>query len=182
MQNKYWHKAVVKNKTMYNLFFRRVLAFFVDYSIIIGYALLLFLASTFLKNYFSIDLDMASPIKNQLLSFFLLTLPVFLYFYLSERGVRNATLGKRALKLKVGVNGNILLRNFLKFLPWEIAHIGVHQIVFYDQQQLEAPVWVWYLLIIPQVVILIYFISLLVTKGEGSVYDKIAQTKISLES
>ncbi len=167
---------------MYQLFFRRVLAFFLDYAVIIVYALLLFLVSTLLKKYFSIDLNMGSPIKNQLLAFLLLTLPVFLYFYLSEKGTRHATLGKRIMKLKVTSAGNILVRNFIKFLPWEIAHIGVHQIVFYDQQQLEIPIWIWSLLIIPQMVVAIYFTSILLSYGRRSIYDNLAKTQISLKS
>lgn len=167
---------------MYVLFFRRVLAFCIDYAIIIAYALLLFLVSTLLTTYFSIDLNMGAPVKNQLLAFFLLTLPVFLYFYLSEIGARRATFGKRALRIKVSSNGNIFLRNLLKFLPWEVAHIGVHQVVFYDQQQLETPIWVWILLILPQIIVLIYLMSTFLSKGKKSVYDQIAKTRIELDS
>lgn len=168
---------------MNTLFFRRVLAFIVDYTVIITYALLLFLTSTFLKNHFNIDLNFGSPIKNQLLSFSLLTLPVFLYFYLSERSDRNATLGKRVMRLKVvSDKGNIFLRNFLKFLPWEIGHIGVYQIVFYDQQQLETPIWLWSILIIPQVIVLIYVIRIVISKGRKSVYDFVSNTEITLKS
>jgi len=168
---------------MYTVFFRRVLAFIVDYAIIIAYALLLFLVSTLLKNHFNVDLNFGSPIKNQILSFFMLTLPVFLYFYLSERSARNATIGKKVMKLEVVSNkGNIFLRNFLKFLPWEIGHIGVYQIVFYDQQQLPTPIWLWSVLIIPQLIVLIYLISTILSKGKRSIYDLISNTEITLKS
>jgi uncharacterized RDD family membrane protein YckC len=171
---------------MNKLFFRRVLAFFVDYAIIIMYALLLFLASTLLKNHFNVDLNFGSPIKNQLLSFFLLTLPVFLYFYLSEKGIHKATLGKRFLKLKIASKTNekehLFLRNLLKFLPWEIAHIGVYHIVFYNNLQEETPIWVWCTLIIPQVIVLMYFLSVILSKENRSVYDVISNTEVSSRS
>lgn len=165
------------------LFFRRVLAFSIDYIVIIIYAVLLFLVSTLLTNNFDINLNFGSPFKNQILGFFSLTLPIFLYFYLSEKSSYKATLGKRVMKLKVtSSTGSLFLRNFLKFLPWEIAHIGVYQVVFYDQQQLDTPIWVWSLLIIPQIIVLGYVLSASRLKGISSFYDKISNTRIKLSS
>ncbi|MFY0603543.1 MAG: RDD family protein [Flavobacteriaceae bacterium] len=168
---------------MSSLFLRRVLAFVIDYIVIITYAVLLFLASSLLMNRFNIDLNFGNPFKNQIIGFFTLTLPVFLYFYLSEKGIHKATLGKRVLRLKV-VSAkkhtySIFLRNFLKFLPWEIAHIGVYQIVFFENQQQETPHWVWFLLITPQVLVLIYFVSTLISKGKKSIYDRICNTELT---
>lgn len=164
---------------MNNLFFRRALAFMIDYVIIMLYALLLFLLSTLLKNFLSINLDLGGPLKNQLLSFLILTLPVFFYFYISEKKNGNSTFGKKVMRLKVvSEKGNILLRNMIKFLPWEIAHIGVHHVVFYDQQQLETPIWIWACLIIPQIVVILFALSVFRSKGERSVYDTMAGTRI----
>ena len=147
------------------------------------YAVLLFLVSTLLTNNFDINLNFGSPFKNQILGFFSLTLPIFLYFYLSEKSGRNATVGKRTMKLKViSGNGNVFLRNFLKFLPWEIAHMGVYQVVFYDQQQLDTPIWVWCLLIIPQIIVFGYFLSILFSKGKAGIYDRVSGTQITLKS
>ncbi|MDT7832818.1 RDD family protein [Flavobacteriaceae bacterium S356] len=168
---------------MNSLFIRRVLAFSIDYMIIIIYAVLLFLVSTLLTNNFDVNLNFESPFKNQILGFFSLTLPIFLYFYLSEKSSHNATIGKEVMRLKViPSNGNIFLRNFLKFLPWEIAHMGVYQVVFYDQQQLDMPIWVWGLLIVPQAIVLGYILSVLRLKGVSSIYDKISNTRIKLSS
>ena len=163
---------------------KRVLAFSIDYVIIIMYAVCLFLVSTFLSSEFGVDLNFSSPIKSQLLSFVSLTLPVFFYFYLFEKSQSKATLGKRFMKLKVvdstTSKSNIFLRNFLKLLPWEIAHVGVYQIVFYNNQNSETPIWVWVLLIFPQVIMLMYCISVFLSKGKESLYDKISNTKIKL--
>jgi len=68
--------------------------------------------------------------------------------------------------------------NILKFLPWEIAHIGVHWIVYYSNTGTDIPIWVYALLILPQIVVFGYFISLIIYKGEYSFYDKIANTKV----
>ncbi|MFY0630122.1 MAG: RDD family protein [Flavobacteriaceae bacterium] len=165
---------------MPNLFLKRVLAFIIDYVVIIAYATCLFLASTFLSSQFDFQLSFDSPFKNQMVSFISLTLPVFLYFFLSERSKSKGTIGKRILKLKVvgateSSRGNLFLRNFLKFLPWEIAHIGVYQIAFYNNEN----IWVWISLILPQVIVIIYVISVFLSKGKQSVYDKLSRTKIS---
>ena len=151
----------------------------IDYVVIILYALLLFALSALLKDAIDLNLDLGSPWQNQIVSFLLLTLPVFLYFYISEKRNSNSTLGKKALKLKViSDNGNVFLRNVIKFLPWEVAHIGVHHIVFYNEQQ-ESPIWVWSCLIIPQIVLIVHAFSVFLSKGERSVYDKVAGTRIT---
>lgn len=165
---------------MKSLFCKRVLAFLIDYTVIIIYAVLLFLGSTLLQNHFNVDLNFGSPIKNQTLSFFTLTLPVFLYFFLSEKSNRKATIGKKIMGINVAIlknqNNSVFLRNFFKFLPWEIAHIGVHQIVFYESVSTET----WFLLILPQIIVCWYLLSVIMSKGKSSFYDKLSNTEVTL--
>jgi hypothetical protein len=75
---------------------------------------------------------------------------------------------------------NILVRNILKYLPWEIAHTGVHWIIFYASNNSATPLWVWVVLILPQIISFSYFISMISSKGESSIYDKISKTKLGL--
>lgn len=162
-----------------NLIIKRILAFVLDYFVIITYAIILF----FLSNLLLKDIKINSLFYNQLLSFSTLTLPVFLYFYFSEKSYWKATFGKRLLKIKVDTFDtekpkNIFLRNFIKFLPWEIAHIGVYQIFYYENNNVETPFFVWILLITPQIVVLIYFISIIRKKGKSGFYDRISNTEI----
>ena len=168
---------------MEKLIFRRLIAYCFDYIIIVVYALLLF-GLTIILNLKDLAL---TPISRQFLGFISLTLPVFLYFYLSEKGSHRATIGKRMMNISVfyesdSAKPRILQRNILKFLPWEIAHTGVHWIVFYSKYKNDVPVWVWILLILPQIIIVIYLVSIVVSKGESSIYDKIANSKIKVTS
>ena len=168
---------------MEKLIFRRLIAYCLDYIIIVMYALLLF-GLTIILNLKELAL---TPISRQFLGFISLTLPVFLYFYLSEKGSHRATIGKRMMNISVfyesdSTKPRILQRNILKFLPWEIAHTGVHWIVFYSKYKNDVPVWVWILLILPQIIIVIYLVSIVVSKGESSIYDKIANSKIKVTS
>jgi len=82
---------------MKNLIFRRLAAFSLDYLIIAAYALLLFGSSKVLNLK-----EMAlTPISGQLLGFFSLTLPVFFYFFLTEKSKSRATIGKRVMNISI---------------------------------------------------------------------------------
>ena len=174
---------VRKYEKMKKLIFRRLIAYGLDYIIVVAYALFLF-GVTVLLNVNELAL---TPVSGQFLGFISLTLPVFLYFFLSERGSRSATIGKRIMNISVcsqSDNGNprIFQRNILKFLPWEIAHTGVHWIVFYSKYENDVPIWVWTLLILPQIIMVIYLFSIIASKGESSIYDKIANSRIKKTS
>ena len=164
----------------------RILAWFTDFAIIISYALLLWLFTMLLIGNANLQQIEANPIVGQLVGFVTLTLAVFLYSYLTEKSIWKGTIGKKLLKLSVVVEKesnrpNILLRNILKYLPWEVAHIGVHWIYFYESMGMETPLWVWITLIVPQLIVLGYFVSIIFSKGRSSIYDRIAGTKVVLK-
>ena len=162
---------------------RRLIAFFIDYFIIILYAIFLWITGSLVFKLFNISTDITNPVRTQLIGFFTLTLPVFAYFFLSEKSSKRGSIGKRKLNLYIDDShskwrNGIFLRNILKFLPWEIAHTGVHWIMFYSNNASQTPQWVWMALIIPQVIIVFYLTSIFYYKGESSVYDMIAGTRI----
>ncbi len=168
-----------------NLILKRILAFLIDYLVIALYACLLFLISIQLQNTED-GLLVIAPARGQLIGFLTLTLPVFLYFFLTENSRHHATFGKRVLKIKIEkANGqipqskNIFIRNLLKFLPWEFAHAGVHWIVYYSSANMPVPVWVYILLCLPQLLLILYFISVVISRGHSSLYDQIAGTRLN---
>ena len=111
---------------------QRVAAYLVDYLVIAAYVALLTGASFATGASRRLDLMLSgSPAMGQLVAFLALTLPVMLYFAVSEASQWQGTLGKRALKLRVAAHGEgtvgslfrrTLLRAALKFAPWELAH------------------------------------------------------------
>ena len=164
---------------MNKLILKRILAFGLDYLILVSYGMVLFGVTT------TIGVASLTPLEGQLVGFISLTLPVFLYFYLMEKSRLAATLGKRVMNISVQTliannSQRILFRNILKFLPWEIAHLGVHWIIYYSTIDKAPPVWVWVALILPQVIVLGYILSIVLYSGESSFYDRIANTKIVL--
>jgi uncharacterized RDD family membrane protein YckC len=171
---------------MSNVILKRVAAFFVDYCVIAMYASALFIVMMLVVKVLHADLSQVSPWRGQVTGFLTLTLPVFLYFFLYEKGEQKSTPGKKVMQLQVVADGNstssaIFKRNVIKFLPWEIAHTGVHWIVFYNNHNQSPPTWVYVLLIMPQILVVIYFISIVVT-GTKSFYDRIAGTSVRIGS
>lgn len=133
---------------------------------------------------FELEVQSLHPVSAQLLGFVTLTLPVFFYFYWSESSKQRGTFGKRKMGIELHAKSKnaILLRNVFKFLPWEIAHTGVHWVVYYSLQEMETPIWVWLFLIVPQLVAAVYFVSLLRSKGQVSLYDNWAETKVQFKA
>lgn len=76
---------------MKKLLIKRGVAFGIDYLIIVIYAVLLFGITTM------INPENVNPIKGQFIGFITLTLPVFLYFYLTEKSIYKGTIGKREM-------------------------------------------------------------------------------------
>ena len=110
---------------------RRGLAFLVDYlviavwiAVVVGVGFWLRAAAPDLAGSLFGD-----PLTAEATGFVALTLPVGLYFALSEAGPRGATLGKRRLGIRViGDGGSAVslgrsvLRTVLKLAPWELSH------------------------------------------------------------
>lgn len=154
---------------------KRILAFMLDYLLIMLYALVLFAAVVYLG--WDSSVGKLSLLQQQMVSFGLLTLPVYLYFALSEF-YAGKTIGKRLLSLRVIAprKSNIICRNIWKFLPWEVAHFAVYQMS--DPHSNDTPVWVWCCAIIPQLVVAAYLITLIVNKGKATLYDTWANTEV----
>jgi uncharacterized RDD family membrane protein YckC len=163
----------------YASLWRRILAFALDYLVIAAYLLLLVglsLAANFVfpngpRSIFS------NPIKGEIVGFFLITLPVTLYFALFESSRWQATWGKRVLGLKViGPEGTglsrtrALGRTALKFIPWELAHACVWQISFAPQNP-SPLIFIGFGLV--WVLVGANLVSLLVGKTWQTLYDRI---------
>lgn len=162
---------------MKNIIIRRIGAFLVDYIVLLMYSGILF----FFANKLSIK--SIGPLQGQIIGFFTLTLPVFLYFFIMERSIHRGTLGKRIFHIAVrkGIKRNsIFLRNLIKFLPWEIAHTGIYWMVYYSEQGFYPPFWVYVLLYFPMMVVAIFLITILTSKGRHSLYDRVSGTEIEM--
>ncbi len=112
----------------------RAAAFAFDYLPIAGYLVVLLVLGAAVGWAFPDAMARAfgQSARAQAIGFALVTLPVGLYFALSEASAWRATWGKRRLGLvvvgpggaRLGV-GRSLARTGAKFVPWELAHAAV---------------------------------------------------------
>jgi uncharacterized RDD family membrane protein YckC len=89
-----------------------------------------------------------SPWAGQAISFLTMTVPFTLYLAVCESSPMRASVGKRALGLVVSQEtggrlsfGSALLRNAIKFTPWEFGHFVAWQSFFSGEEGL--PAWLW---------------------------------------
>ncbi|MBK8954344.1 MAG: RDD family protein [Saprospiraceae bacterium] len=161
-----------------NILLARIIASIADLLLIIVYAFILFgISKIFIAD--NPDEELLNPIFAQIIGFLTLTLPVFLFSCIAELSEWKATPGKKLCKLVVISESpdrkqSIFIRNLLKYLPWELAHTGVHGLMYHHRIGETTPAWVWFFLIMPQILVFIYFLSLILNKGQQSMYDKIA--------
>lgn len=162
-----------------SLILKRIAAGLIDWLIIMLYAMMLFAVVKVLASAEIISIGVMHPFKGQVTGFLTLTLPVVLYGIFMEQH-RRATFGKRIMKLTVSGSGlkGIVIRNVLKFLPWEFAHAGVLWVNYIGMGDRGTPLWIWALLIVPQVIVVVYFVWIVSTGGSKSLYDSIAETEI----
>jgi uncharacterized RDD family membrane protein YckC len=116
----------------------RIMAFLIDYVIIIGYILVLTGVTLLLLTVFPAlksGTIFANPYASDFLAFVTLVLPVLLYFALFESSAWQATPGKRRMRLKVtNLAGErislwrAVVRAAVKLLPWQVAHTSLFHI------------------------------------------------------
>lgn len=160
---------------------KRILAYFIDCVFIFLYAVLLFVVNYYIHQAFDISMELSHPVYEHVISFFALTLPAFLYFFILEsNSKRKGSLGKQFLNLKIINNSrkNIFIRVFFKLLPWEIAHVGIHWTTYYDNLGAVTPLWVWIVNFVPYILILTYLLGVIRSKGFSGFYDRLATTKV----
>ena len=164
---------------------KRIKAFLIDYGLILLYIIFLFGSTVFLSYAFGFSLNADAPVRGELIGFLTLTLPVILYFTFSENSKYAGTLGKRKYGLSVVGNNlskatfsKLLLRNAIKFLPWELAHFFVFQLFHYSRMKVNTPSWVMAGLVISQMLALVYLVQLIFNKQHRSMYEILSGTMV----
>lgn len=170
-------------------FWSRVLASLVDYLLILGWMVVLALATVLLwlstgKIYNWLELGTGGA---QLLGLVVLVLPVGVYLYLSESSAAQATLGKRQLDLRVvdarsggqASKPRILLRTVVKLLPWEIAHFSAwHFVAIASTGSSIFPAWLYAVAVFADLLPAVYLLMIgLQREGRGP-HDLAAGTKV----
>ena len=108
-------------------FKKRMIELLFDYLFILAYLALLFLGSMLFYTIFFNGIPEYTEIQSQCLVFFTSVLPVTLLFtfldYTKNGSFGKAKAGLQLIYKKKTVQSS-LIRNAIKFLPWQIGHMG----------------------------------------------------------
>ena len=106
---------------------KRMIELLFDYFFILAYLALLFLGSMFIYIIFFNGIPEFTEIQSQCLVFFTSVLPITLLFTFLDY-TKNGSFGKTKAGLQLIYKKKTvqasLLRNTIKFLPWQIGHMG----------------------------------------------------------
>ena len=168
---------------IYAGFLQRITAFLLDYVIILIYLTAITVLMWLLNSLFSTnDLLFADRVRAQFVAFLLLTLPVALYFTISESSNQQATWGKQRVGLKVtDYNGEriglwkSLARTLLKFIPWELSHTLIWELSFSPQTD---DVLIYYGFGFVYLLVGLNVASIFLTKKHQTIYDLLAKTYV----
>jgi uncharacterized RDD family membrane protein YckC len=162
---------------------RRVAAWLLDYLILAAYLVVLTAGSLGLLAsplHVAFTDALSRPLTAELGGFLLLTLPVVLYFALLEASPWRATIGKRTLGVIVtSLDGErlpvarALVREAIRFLPWEISHALVWQVVL-TQGGRSFPPWIAVGFGLVYLLVITYLVTLFIGSTHRTLYDRLA--------
>jgi uncharacterized RDD family membrane protein YckC len=124
---------------------KRLKEIFFDYLVILIYLALLLIISLAAFTFIVKEVPRFTYIQAQLIAFLASILPIVLIFSLLDCLKPFGTFGKRKAGLMVRYKRpsffRSLLRNCIKFLPWQLAHIGVIEGVYGGDASLTATIF-----------------------------------------
>lgn len=165
----------------YKFAFRRFVAYMVDFIFLAIIILVFQFALSYLTGFPS-----SKHLKNswQIYAWVLvsISLPVYLYFIISERSGKQATLGKNIWKIKIGSrNGGVIstrqsiLRNLIKIaIPWEMTHISIlfpRPLFYADDPSIPFGIY------LVDIILLLYLLVFILTKGKMTIHDYLSNTR-----
>lgn len=163
-------------------FLLRFKAFMIDYMLILVYLVVIFLLNGLifpsLQGFFT-----GSLVVAQFTGFLMVTLPVSIYFIISDSVIGGQSVGKKKMGIQVvDKNGDplsviqITFRTVLKFLPWELSHYLVYRLVYLGDG--EVPFNYYLIGGLIYVLIFTYILTAIFTKKKQSLYDIIVKTQV----
>lgn len=163
-------------------FLLRFKAFMIDYLFIFAYLITLVIISVFLFPSLQ-TLFNDSIVVAQITSFILVTLPVSLYFIITDSVLVGQSFGKKKIGIHVVNNHSnppsiqqSILRTIIKFLPWELSHYLIYRIV--DIGEGEMPLYLYGIGGLIYVLMIVYILTAIFTKKRQSLYDMIVNTQV----
>ena len=163
-------------------FIMRFKAFMLDYLLIFAYLVVLAIFNILIFPSVQ-SLFNGSLVLAQFTGFLMVTLPVSLYFIISDSVIGRQSFGKRRMGIKVVNERNetlpilrAIFRTILKFLPWELSHYLVYRLVYLGDG--EVPLNYYIIGGIIYALMFAYILTALFTKRKRSLYDIVVKTQV----
>ncbi|MER2169413.1 RDD family protein [Paenisporosarcina quisquiliarum] len=163
-------------------FIMRFKAFMLDYLLIFAYLVVLAIFNILIFPSVQ-SLFNGSLVLAQFTGFLMVTLPVSLYFIISDSVIGRQSFGKRRMGIKVVNERNetlpilrAIFRTILKFLPWELSHYLVYRLVYLGDG--EVPLNYYIIGGIIYALMFAYILTALFTKRKRSLYDIVGRTQV----
>jgi uncharacterized RDD family membrane protein YckC len=160
----------------------RIIAFLFDYIILAAYLVVIIALGTGVNAAFrdAVSTLFSTAFSSQLTGFFLVTLPISLYFAITESSRWQGSWGKRRRGLRVvDLAGRrirfprSLARTLLKFIPLELSHFLIWQVNFMTE---DPPAWVTAGFVVVWLLVAGSAIRVWMSETRQSFYDWIAGT------
>lgn len=162
---------------------RRLVASLFDYCVMLGW--LAVLAAVFIPLHRAGFKPWAG--HTDVVAFAASVLPVWLYLTLTEAGSAHATWGKRRIGLVVQEHGpgpafpaRIAVRNAVKLLPWELAHLGIAPLLApASATTLVSPALAWIPITAAYVLVGVTIACAFIRRDHAALHDLVADTRVT---
>lgn len=156
----------------------RLKALFIDYLCILAYMAILFLFIMSIYTFVLNGIPVFTETQSQWIAFLTTILPITTYFIIKESKKPYASFGKIKAGLKIKYSGNSLkgslIRNILKFLPWEFGHLSVIKGIYNGFDSIFVFVFYGLAVILP----IIYILMVIFRKDHRHLPDLLSGSQI----
>lgn len=156
----------------------RFKALLIDYLCILAYLVILFLLIMSIYTFILNGIPDFTEIQTQWIAFLTTVLPITIYFSLKESRKPYASFGKEKVGLKISYAGNpmkgSLIRNILKFLPWQFGHLSVIKGIYSEFDSTFVFVFYGLALILP----IIYILMVIFRKDHRHLADLLSGSQV----
>ena len=159
---------------------KRMIELLFDYFFILAYLILLALGSFVYYLIFQNGMQQPTEFESQSITFFTSVLPITLIFtYLDY--IKNGSFGKKKAELQLVYEKKTvqasLIRNAIKFLPWQLGHMGTIHGVYSDFDLISI-----ILSSLATLLALLLLAMAIFRKDKRHLGDLLAHTQVQLES
>lgn len=156
---------------------RRLQALLIDYGLILLYLIALALVFSLIYGLVIGQIPLFNHATSHLISFLTTVLPVVLVLAWLESHEGQASPGKKRMKLKVNYQEKsyfkAVLRNAVKFLPWQVGHTGVIAAIYNDYSV------AWFMLANSAVLLALILLAMVVYRSDHRhLGDMLAKARI----